>query len=117
MSVSRVVPDLQAADLRTATTFYTRVLGMEIVMDHGWIVTLADPDRPEVQLSLITHDASAGVVPDASVEVDDVDAAYQAAHAAGAEIVHELTDEPWGVRRFFVRDPTGHVLNILSHGR
>ncbi|GAA5187536.1 VOC family protein [Rugosimonospora acidiphila] len=117
MAVSRVVPDLQSTDLRAATTFYVQVLGMEIVMDHGWIVTLADPDRPEVQLSLMTHDVSAGVVPVASVEVDDVDAAYRAARAAGAEIVHELTDEPWGVRRFFVRDPAGHVMNILSHPR
>lgn len=57
------------------------------------------------------------MVPVASVEVDDVDAAYRAARAAGAEIVHELTDEPWGVRRFFVRDPAGHVVNILSHHR
>jgi catechol 2,3-dioxygenase-like lactoylglutathione lyase family enzyme len=117
MAVSRVVPDLQSTDLRAATAFYTRVLGMEVVMDHGWIVTLADPHRPEAQLSLMTHDESAGVVPVASVEVDDVDAAYQTARAAGAQIVHKLTDEPWGVRRFFVRDPSGHVLNILSHPR
>ena len=115
MTVNRVVPDLQSADLAAAAEFYIQVLGMRIVMDHGWIVTLADPDRPAMQLSLMTHDASAGVVPVASIEVDDVDAAYRAARAAGAEVVHELTDEPWGVRRFFVRDPAGHVVNILSH--
>ncbi|RSM56008.1 bleomycin resistance protein [Amycolatopsis sp. WAC 01375] len=84
-------------------------------MDHGWIVTLADPDRPEVQLSLMTHDETAPVVPAVSIQVDDVDAAYEEAKASGAEIVHELTDEPWGVRRFFVRDPGGHVVNVLSH--
>jgi len=55
------------------------------------------------------------VVPVASIEVDDVDAAYALAVERGAEIVHPLTDEPWGVRRFFVRDPDGHVLNVLSH--
>lgn len=101
---------------QAAATFYTRVLGMTIVMDLGWIVTLADPARPEAQLSLMTHDASADVVPVASIEVDDVDVAYQAAYAAArAEIVHEQTDEPWGVRRFFVHDPAGHVVNMLSH--
>lgn len=52
-----------------------------------------------------------------SIEVDDVDAAYARAKGIGAEIVHPLTDEPWGVRRFFVRDPDGHVINVLSHGR
>jgi catechol 2,3-dioxygenase-like lactoylglutathione lyase family enzyme len=116
MAVTRVVPDLESKSLRAATDFYTTVLGLEIVMDHGWIVTLADPQRPEVQLSLMTHDETAHIVPVASIEVDDVDAAYAAARSAGAEIVHEMTDEPWGVRRFFVKDPDGHVVNILSHG-
>lgn len=116
MAVSRVVPDLKSTSLKEATAFYTQVLGFKVVMDHGWIVTLADPERPEVQLSLMTHDATAPVVPVASIEVDDVDASYRAAQAAGAEIVHGLVEEPWGVRRFFVRDPDGHVINILAHG-
>ncbi|MFF3869878.1 VOC family protein [Micromonospora sp. NPDC001898] len=97
--------------------FYTQVLGLQVVMDHSWIVTLADPGHPDVQLSLMTHDATAPVVPVASIQVDDVEASYQAVRAAGAEIVHELTEEPWGVRRFFVRDPDGHVINVLAHDR
>ncbi|MEV1143491.1 VOC family protein [Micromonospora sp. NPDC049799] len=115
MAVRRVVPDLRSTSMEDAKAFYTGVLGLEVVMDHGWIVTLADPERPGAQLSLMTHDATASVVPVASIEVDDVDASYRAARAAGAEIVHELTEEPWGVRRFFVRDPDGHVINILAH--
>ncbi|MEU4803932.1 VOC family protein [Actinosynnema sp. NPDC023587] len=115
MAVNRVVPDLRSASLPDAIAFYTGVLGLRVVMDHGWIVTLADPTRPEVQLSLMTHDETAPVVPVASIQVDDVDACYRAAVESGAEIVHELTDEPWGVRRFFVRDPDGHVVNVLAH--
>jgi catechol 2,3-dioxygenase-like lactoylglutathione lyase family enzyme len=115
MAISRVLPDLKRTSLEDAKAFYTNVLGMQVVMDLGWIVTLADPQRPNVQLSLMTHDASAPVVPAVSIQVDDVDASYEAARAAGVGIVHELTDEPWRVRRFFVRDPDGHVINILSH--
>jgi catechol 2,3-dioxygenase-like lactoylglutathione lyase family enzyme len=115
MAVKRVVADLKSESMEEATAFYTDIVGLEVVMDHGWIVTLADPHRPEVQLSIMTHDATAPVVPVVSIQVDDVDESYRAARAAGAEIVHELTDEPWGVRRFFVRDPSGHVVNILSH--
>ncbi|OLZ61890.1 glyoxalase [Amycolatopsis keratiniphila subsp. nogabecina] len=115
MPIKRVVTDLETRTLEEAKAFYVQVLGFEVVMDHGWIVTLADPERPEVQLSLMTHDETAPVVPIASIEVDDIDARYAAAKASGAEIVHELTDEPWGVRRFFVRDPSGHVINVLSH--
>lgn len=115
MSVQRVVPDLLSRSLEEAKGFYGRVLGLEPVMDHGWIVTLADPSRPEVQISLMTHDETAPVVPSLSVQVEDVDAAYAAAAREGAEIVHPLTDEPWGVRRFLVRDPDGNVINVLGH--
>jgi catechol 2,3-dioxygenase-like lactoylglutathione lyase family enzyme len=115
MAVTRIVPDLTSSSLAEATAFYVDVLGLRVVMDHGWIVTLSDPARPEVQLSLMTHDATAPVVPVASIEVEDVDAAYRSAERRGAEIVHPLTDEPWGVRRFFVRDPDGNVVNVLGH--
>ena len=48
-------------------------------------------------------------------EVDDLDATYQRAQEMGLTIDYELTTEPWGVRRFYVRDPAGKLLNILSH--
>ena len=95
--------------------FYGRVLGLGVAMDLGWIVTLAAPENPAAQISLMRQDASASVQPDASIEVDDVDAAHATARRLGYEIVHPLTDEPWGVRRFFVRDPNGKVINVLSH--
>ena len=115
MGIRRVVPDFQSSDLRSSVEFYSGLLGLEQVMDHGWIVTLADPSDSTRQVSVVSHDASASVMPDVSIEVDDVDAVYAMAKQLGAEIVHPLTDEAWGVRRFFVKDPDGHVLNILGH--
>ena len=115
MTVRRVVPNFQADDPAASAAFYTDVVGLEIVMDMGWIVTLAAPGNPAAQLSLIREDATAPVQPDVSIEVADVDAAFAAAQRRGAEIVHPLTDESWGVRRFFVRDPDGKVVNVLSH--
>lgn len=115
MAVTRIVTDLPSASLDVARRFYQDVVGPEAVMDLGWIVTLADPARPEVQLSLLTHDETAPVVPAVSIQVDDLDRAYAAAVAIGAEIVHPVTTEPWGVRRFFVRDPGGNVVNVLEH--
>jgi uncharacterized glyoxalase superfamily protein PhnB len=55
------------------------------------------------------------VHPDVSIDVDDVDAVYDRARAARAEIVYPLTDEEWGLRRFFVRDPNGAVINVTEH--
>lgn len=115
MAVRRIVPNLHADDPAAGAQFYADVLGLEVVMDLGWIATFAAPGTPTAQLSVMSDDASAPARPDVSIEVDDVDAAYEAARRRGAEIVHPLTDEPWGVRRFFVRDPNGQVLNILTH--
>ncbi len=110
-----MVPDFHADDPAASAEFYADVLGLEVVMDHGWIITFAAPDNPAAQISVMRQDASASVSPDASIEVDDVDAAHAAAQRLGCEIVHPLTNESWGVRRFFVREPSGKVLNILSH--
>lgn len=115
VSVSRVVPVLTVLRLDRAVAEYTSVLGLEVVMHHGWIVTLADPDDPGRQLSLLTKDATASVNPDVSIEVDDVAAAYRRVQDAGLEIVHELTVEDWGVRRFFFRDGAGYVVNVFDH--
>jgi len=115
MFVKRVVPDFPAPEPAASGEFYARVLGLEVVMDLGWIVTFAAPGNPAAQISVMRQDASAPVQPDVSIEVDDVDAAHAAAERLGCEILHPLTDEPWGVRRFFVRDPSGKVLNILGH--
>ncbi len=115
MAIRRVVPNLPAGSIADSTRFYRDLLELDVVMDHGWIATVADREHGDLQLSVMTHDLTAPVRPAASVEVDDVDAAYARARAMGAEIVHELTDEDWGVRRFFVRDPGGNVINILGH--
>jgi predicted enzyme related to lactoylglutathione lyase len=113
MRIDRIVPDLTVADLPTAVREHIDVLGLTVVMDHGWIVTLADDAGH--QLSLMTADATAPVNPDVSVFVDDVRAAYDAAVALGVGIVYPLTTEEWGVRRFFYRDSSGRVINVGSH--
>ena len=114
MTVGRVVPIITVADLEASRDAYVRILGLREVMNHGWIVTLAD-DEHRNQVSLITKDATAAVNPTVSIEVDDVDASYRATVDAGFEIVHPLRDEDWGVRRFFFADPSGNVVNVLSH--
>jgi predicted enzyme related to lactoylglutathione lyase len=115
MGVQRIVPDFSSPDPAASRAFYEGVLGLEVAMDLGWITTFAAPGNPTAQLSVMQRDASARLQPDVSIEVDDVDAAHAAAVRLGCEIVHPLTDEPWGVRRFFVLEPTGRVLNILAH--
>ena len=108
------MPILTVPDVDAASTAFVEVLGLREVMNLGWIATFADDERRH-QVSLMTRDATASVNPNVSIEVDDVDAAYQAAVAAGLQIVHPLSDEEWGVRRFFFADPSGNVINVLTH--
>jgi uncharacterized glyoxalase superfamily protein PhnB len=114
MSIRRAMPDIRSEAMEESRDFYG-LLGFEEVMNLGWVMTLASPSNPTAQVTLMSHDKSAPVVPDMSVEVDDVDAAYVAMRQIGAEVVHPLQDEEWGVRRFFVRDPNGVVVNVVSH--
>lgn len=115
MAVRRVVPNIPSEAVQESREFYG-LLGFEEVMNLGWIMTLASPSSPTAQVSFfMAGDKTASVTPDMSVEVDDVDAAYAAMRKRGAEIVHPLQDEEWGVRRFFVRDPNGRVVNVLGH--
>jgi catechol 2,3-dioxygenase-like lactoylglutathione lyase family enzyme len=115
VSVRRIVPDFHSPTPAASRVFYTEVLGLEVAMDLGWVLTFSSPSSSTAQLSVMSEDASALIQPDASIEVDDVEAVHAAAVRLGCEIVYPLTDEPWGVRRFFVRDPNGKVLNILTH--
>ncbi|WP_029113062.1 VOC family protein [Mycobacterium sp. URHB0044] len=118
MTVKRVMPVLTVSDVAASRDAYVAVFGLSEVMNHGWIVTLASPDDSGAlhhQVSLMTKDATAPVNPNVSIEVDDVDAAHEAAVAAGLTIVHPLSDEDWGVRRFFFADPSGNVVNVLTH--
>jgi catechol 2,3-dioxygenase-like lactoylglutathione lyase family enzyme len=114
MTVRRVMPVIQSEAAQESREFYG-LLGLEEVMNLGWIITLASPSSPAAQVSVMTSDKTAPVAPDMSVEVDDVDAAYAIMRNIGAEIIHPLQDEEWGVRRFFVRDPNGRVVNVVSH--
>jgi uncharacterized glyoxalase superfamily protein PhnB len=114
MSIRRAMPDIRSEAMEESRDFYG-LLGFEEVMNHGWVMTLASPSNPTAQVTFMSQDKSAPVVPDMSVEVDDVDAVHAAMRESGAEIVHPLQDEEWGVRRFFVRDPNGKVVNVLSH--
>ncbi|MDB5525571.1 MAG: putative enzyme related to lactoylglutathione lyase [Rhizobium sp.] len=115
MAVLRIVADIATPDPKAAKAFYGDILGLDLVMDHGWIVTYAGAGTMVPQISFANQGGSGTPVPDLSIEVDNVDEIYGLAKTAGYEITYPITDEEWGVRRFYVRDPFGKVVNILSH--
>jgi predicted enzyme related to lactoylglutathione lyase len=117
MRVKRIIADLGVTDIAAAKHFYTDYLGLSSEeFNIGWVARLTSPDTA-AEIQLVTRDASAPENPTVSVLIDpdEIDQAYKEAVRRGYEIVHPLTNEPWGPRRFFVRAPDGTVINIVGH--
>lgn len=116
MAVRRIVADLFAADPSALAGFYKAVFDLEIAMDFGWIATMAGEERlMKPQLSLANQGGAGTPPPALSIEVDDLDEALARAKDAGAAIEYGPVTEDWGVTRFFLRDPAGNLVNVLTH--
>ena len=115
MKVKRIISNLESTDLAAAARFYRDALGLDLLMDHGWIATYGSRETMNVQVSIASQGGSGTPTPALSIEVDDLDAALARMEEAGFHAEYGPVDEPWGVRRFFVRDPLGKLVNILSH--
>jgi catechol 2,3-dioxygenase-like lactoylglutathione lyase family enzyme len=115
MKVKRIVADIGCADPGAAKRFYEDVLGLDLLMDLGWIATYGSREKMTVQVSFAAEGGSGAPTPDLSIEVDDLNAALDRVKKARIAIEYGPADEPWGVRRFFVRDPFGKLINILAH--
>jgi predicted enzyme related to lactoylglutathione lyase len=115
MTVRRIVPNINSSNPQASKTFYEGVFGLQTAMDMGWIVTFASPANPTAQISVVASDTRTEPHAEISIEVADIDTCHAAAQRQGYSILYPLTDEPWGVRRFFVRDPNGAIVNVVSH--
>ena len=116
MRATEVITNLRVADIEAARSFYTDYLGLDTeAFNLGWVAQFRAPDGGAC-VHLVTRDATSPEDSVMSVRVaDDLDEADAEAQRRGYEIVHPLTDEAWGVRRFLVRAPDGNVVNIVRH--
>ena len=116
MDVSRIVPYADGGDLAASRSFYVEVLGLEVGMKEP-VLGLNSPTNHTAQL-IIPPPGMENPQPSFGIDVGDpvaVDAAHAEAVRRGLRVVYPLTDEPWGIRRFFVEDPGGTVVNVLAH--
>lgn len=115
MKVKRIVANIASDRVGEAKRFYADVLGLDTLMDQGWIVTYGAQEKTRLQMSVMSQGGSDTPVPDLSIEVDDLDEALERVEKAGFPIEYGPAEEPWGVRRFYTRDPFGKLVNILTH--
>ena len=109
------MPNIKSDRPAETRAFFVDLLGFEVAMDLGWVVTVTSPANPSVQVNIIDNDDPSA--PGMSIAVDDVDAVHARAVEKGLEIAYSLRDEEWGVRRFMLREPSGTIVNIVSHRR
>ncbi|MBP1947082.1 VOC family protein [Virgibacillus litoralis] len=115
MKVKRIVANVETQDVTKARYFYEEVLGLDQLMDLGFIATYGSHEKMDIQISFLSEGGSGTQVPDLSIEVEDLDEALARVKEAGIPIEYGPVNEPWGVRRFYVRDPFGKLVNILIH--
>jgi catechol 2,3-dioxygenase-like lactoylglutathione lyase family enzyme len=115
LKVQRIVANIKTSDPARAQKFYADILGLDLLMDMTWIRTYGSKRKMSVQVSFMSEGGHGTPVPDLSIEVDDLDAALTNFKEGGFSIEYGPVLEPWGVRRFFVRDPFGRLVNVLSH--
>ena len=119
MTIRRAIPNMTVDDLAKSREFYAGFLGFDVAMDEPGFNMFASPSNRTAQITIADkhNPGQDRGISEAqiSVEVEDVDALYDEAVRRGLEIVYPLTDEPWGIRRFFVRDPDGTVINVAKH--
>jgi predicted enzyme related to lactoylglutathione lyase len=114
MKALEVITNLRTDDVERAREFFGCLGLTEDGMDQGWVARFTSPESGAC-VQVVTRDATAPEDSVMTIKVDDVDAACDEAQRRGYEVVHPLTDEPWGIRRFFVRSPDGHVINVAQH--
>ena len=115
MQVTRIIPNLPARDPWGLAAFYRDVFGLTVEHDMGWIVFLGDPEEKPLRMQIASEGGSGTGLPAISIGVDDLDEALVRVRAAGAEPDYGPVTEPWGVRRFYFRDPAGNLINVVTH--
>lgn len=115
MKVKRIVSNVNAKDISQAKAFYEFIFELELVMDLGWIKTYSSGEEMPVQISIASEGGSGTPVPDMSIEVDDLEKVIERVNSSGFKIEYGPVTEPWGVRRLYVRDPFGKLINVLQH--
>lgn len=115
MKVKRIITNIETQDISEAKHFYKEILGLDQLMNHGFIATYGSHEKMDTQISFLSEGGSGTPAPDLSIEVDDLDEVLARVKEAEITIEYGPVEEPWGVRRFYVRDPFGKLVNILFH--
>lgn len=122
MKITSYYPVLMVDEVAATAAFYVRHLAFEPLFAAEWYVHLQAKGDPSVNLAILQGDHE--TIPEAArgralgillnFEVEDVDALYDEAIAAGLPIRLSLRDEAFGQRHFIIEDPNGVLIDLIK---
>lgn len=126
MEVRDLYPLITTPQLRETRDFYVKHFGFDVAFEASWFLYLTGPaeegargatlafmhpDHPSNPPGPESFDGKGMIL---TVEVSDAASVFERFAAAGAPIIHPLTDEDWGQRRFMTRDPAGVLVDVVE---
>lgn len=115
MKVTKIVANIQAENPDRAESFYEAIFGLKKVMDVGWIRAYSSGEAAPTQINIAQHSGADTPMPDFTIEVDDLDTVLERVNESGVAIEYGPVTEPWGLRRFFIKDPFGKLVNVAQY--
>lgn len=126
MKVRDLYPLITTPALFRARDFYVTHFGFDVLFEANWFVYLSGPGAEGTRGATLAFmhpdhpsnppgpEAFNGLGMILTVEVDDAEAVFRRVSGGGAPILHPLTDEAWGQRRFMTRDPAGVLVDVVQ---
>jgi uncharacterized glyoxalase superfamily protein PhnB len=122
MKCTQYYPVIQTDNVTATKAFYVEHFRFAVQFDADWYCHLQSREDQNVNIAILKGDHEtippqgrgtvAGLI--LNFEVEDVDAEFQRAQAAGLPILKTLTDEAFGQRHFITCDPNGVLIDVIK---
>lgn len=105
---------LEVRDLARARWFWVEAIGLELLQDRGPYIQVGGNGGFAIGIEQAQSGVAPRDYPEITLRVPDVDAAATRLQELGVEIVEGPSDQPWGARHAWLRDPDGRRMSIYS---
>ena len=105
---------MEVGDLARAKWFWTEAIGLDLLDDRGVYIAVGGNGGFAIGIEQGQRSEVSAEGPEITVRVDDVEALVDRLRALGVEIEEDPSDQPWGARHAWLRDPDGRRMSIYS---
>lgn len=126
MKVRDLYPLITTPALAKVRDFYVDHFGFQVAFQATWFLYLVGPGEEGTRGATLAFmhpdhpsnppgpESFNGLGMILTVEVSDAASVFERLERGGAPVVHPLTNEAWGQRRFMTRDPAGVLVDVVE---